>query len=224
LRRSFAGVNVRPRGIDDDAVLAEVDVAAYYETIAFHLAKTPEEVLRSFVTLRPDASRVASIRQRYHRIIDRPLIGISWWSANKKKDLPALEDWAPLLRRKEAGIVSLQHGDIEHDLKVLQDLADGPVIHDAEIDQFADLDGFAAQIAALDAIVSISNTTIDIAGMLGVPTVHICDDRFPSFWPPSSPPSWYPGMVFVYKQHRSWSDVLAEAAKRLEHMVSTPAP
>ena len=224
LRRSFAGVNVRPRGIDDDAVLAEVDVAAYYETIAFHLAKTTEEVRRSFVTLRPDPSRVASIRQRYHRILEGPLIGISWWSSNKKKDLPALEDWAPLLHWKEACIVSLQYGDIEHDLKVLKALADGRLIHDAEIDQLTDLDGFAAQVAALDAIVSISNTTIDMAGMVGVPAVHICDDRFPSFWPTSGPSSWYPGMVFVYKQNRCWSDVLAEAAKRLEQMISTLAP
>jgi hypothetical protein len=224
LRRSFAGVDVRPRGIDDDAALAEVDVAAYYETIAFHLAKTAEEVRRSFVTLRPDPLRVASIRQRYRRLSDSPLIGISWWSSNKGKDLPTLEDWAPLLRWKEAGIVSLQYGDIEHDVEVLQNLADGRVIHDVEIDQLTDLDGFAAQVAALDAIVSISNTTIDMAGMLGVPTIHICDDRFRSSWPPSGPSSWYPGMVFLHKQHRSWSDVLAEAAKRLEQMVSTSAP
>ena len=195
-----------------------------YETIAFHLAKTTEEVRRSFVTLRPDPSRVASIRQRYHRILEGPLIGISWWSSNKKKDLPALEDWAPLLHWKEACIVSLQYGDIEHDLKVLKALADGRLIHDAEIDQLTDLDGFAAQVAALDAIVSISNTTIDMAGMVGVPAVHICDDRFPSFWPTSGPSSWYPGMVFVYKQNRCWSDVLAEAAKRLEQMISTLAP
>jgi hypothetical protein len=223
LRRSFAGADVRPRGIDDDAVLAEVDVAAYYETIAFHLAKTPEEVRRSFVTLRPDPSRVASIRQRYRRILDGPLIGISWWSSNTRKDLPTLEDWAPLLRWKKAGIVSLQYGDIEHDLEVLQDLADGRMIHDGEIDQLTDLDGFAAQVAALDAVVSISNTTIDMAGMLGVPTMHICDDRFPSSWPPSGASSWYPDMVFLYKQNRSWSDVLAEAAKRLEQMAFASA-
>jgi hypothetical protein len=224
LRRSFAGVDVRPRGADDDAVLAEVDVAAYYETIAFHHAKTAEEMQRSLVTLRPDASRVAAIRQRYHRILNGPLIGISWGSSNKNKDLPALQDWAPLLRWKKAGIVSLQYGDIEHDVEALQNLADGRVIHDAEIDQLADLDGFAAQIAALDAIVSISNTTIDMAGMLGVPTVHICDDKyFRSWWPPSGPSSWYPGMVFLYRQHRPWSDVLGEATKRLEQAVSTSA-
>jgi ADP-heptose:LPS heptosyltransferase len=154
--------------------------------------------------------------------VDR-LIGISWWSRTKRKDLPEVADWAPLLRWKEAAIVSLQHGDIKHDLEVLQDLAGGRVIQDAEIDQLTDLDGFAAQIAALDAVVSISNTTIDMAGMLGVPTVHLRDDKYSPFWPPSGPSSWYPGMVFLYRQNRPWSDALAESAIQVEQMVSTAA-
>ena len=134
-----------------------------------------------------------------------------------------MADWAPLLRWNEAGIVSLQHGDIKHDLEVLQDLAGGRVTQDAEIDQFADLDGFAAQIAALDAVVSISNTTIDMAGMLGVPTVHLRDDKYSPVWQPSGPSSWYPGMVFLYRQNRPWSDALAEAATHVEQMASTAA-
>jgi len=60
----------------------------------------------------------------------------------------------------------------------------GRVINDTEIDHRVDLDGFAAQIAALDAVVSISNTTIDMAGMLGVPTVHVRDNKPSAIWPP----------------------------------------
>ena len=70
------------------------------------------------------------------------------------------------------------------------------MIQDSEIDQLADLDGFAAQIAALDAVVSISNTTIDMAGMIGVPTVHIRDDKFSNSWPLSGPSGW--GLVSRY--------------------------
>ena len=51
LRRSFPGVDVRPRGIDDAAAFAEADVAAHYETIAFHYAKTADEMRRSLVPL-----------------------------------------------------------------------------------------------------------------------------------------------------------------------------
>jgi hypothetical protein len=63
--------------------------------------------------------------------------------------------------------------------------AEGRLISDPKIDQLVDLDGFAAQIAALDTIVSISNTTIDMAGMLGVPTLHIRDDKGSAIWPAS---------------------------------------
>jgi hypothetical protein len=79
----------------------------------------------------------------------------------------------PLLGWKSATFVSLQYGDIQKDLETLRELTGGRVIHDTEINQLVDLDGFAAQIAALDGVISISNTTIDMAGMLGVPTVHI---------------------------------------------------
>ena len=70
----------------------------------------------------------------------------------------------------------------------MQEFTGGRVIHDPEIDQWTDLDGYAAQIAALDAVVSISNTTIDVAGMMGVPTVHVRDDNLScAVWPRSGP-------------------------------------
>ena len=224
LRRSFPGVDVRPRGTDDAAALAEADVAAYYETIAIHYAKTAEEMRRSFVPLRPDPSRVASIRQRYRLTSPGPLIGISWWSSTEKKVLPDLEGWAPLLGWTSATFVSLQYGDIARDLEVLQGLAGGRVIYDAEIDQLVDLDGFAAQIAALDAVVSISNTTIDMAGMLDAPTLHIRDDKASAIWPQSGPSPWYPRMMFLYKEQRPWPEVFVEVRSRLEHMMSNAAP
>lgn len=97
------------------------------------------------------------------------------------------------------------------------------MINDTEIDQLLDLDGFAAQIAALDAVVSISNTTIDMAGMLGTPTLHIRDDKSSQMWPLSGPSPWYPDMVFLYKQQRPWSDVFVEARSRVEQMLAAVA-
>jgi hypothetical protein len=225
LRRSFPGVDVRTRGVDDGAALAEVDVVAYYETIALHYAKTKEEMLRSFFALRPDPSRVASIRQRYRAISSGPLIGISWWSTNKKKDLPSLESWAPLLQQDALTFVTLQYGDIARDLELLQSIAGSRVVHDAEFDQLVDLDGFAAQIAALDAVVSISNTTIDMAGMLGSPTLHIRGDKkSASLWPYSGPSPWYPGMTFLYKESRHWSEVFLDARRHVEQMLQISDP
>ena len=104
----------------------------------------------------------------------------------------------------------------------MQEFTGGRVIHDPEIDQWTDLDGYAAQIAALDAVVSISNTTIDVAGMMGVPTVHVRDDNLSSaVWPRSGPSPWYPDMIFLYRERRPWLEVFAEARTRLEQAIST---
>ena len=214
---------MRPRGIDDNAAFAEADVAAHYEMIALRYAKTADEMRRSFVPLRADPTLVDALRQRYRLKAHGPLLGISWWSSNERKVLPDLKSWAPLLGWSSATFVSLQYGDIASDLEMLQELAGGRVIHDTEINQLVDLDGFAAQIAALDAVVSISNTTIDMAGMLDAPTVHIRDDKSSQIWPLSGPSPWYPDMIFLYKQQRPWSDVFAEARIRLEQMMSAAA-
>ena len=117
LRRSFPGVDVRPRDIDDAVALAEVDVAAYYETIALHYAKNAEEMRCSFVPLRADPTLVASVRERYKMRSHTPIVGISWGSSNENKVLPDLRSWAPLLGWTSANFVSLQYGDIEHDLE-----------------------------------------------------------------------------------------------------------
>jgi hypothetical protein len=122
-----------------------------------------------------------------------------------------------------ATFVSLQYGDIARDLEVLRGLAGERVIQDTEIDQLVDLDGFAAQIAALDAVVSISNTTIDMAGMLDAPIVHIRDDKSSQIWPLSGPSPWYPNMTFLYRQQRSWPEVFADARGRLEQIMSAAA-
>jgi len=222
LRRSFAGADVRPRGVDNAAAFAEADVAAYYETIALRYAKTAEAMRGAFVPLQADPARSRSLRQRYAQGSGGPLIGISWGSSNEHKVLPPLTSWAPLLGWPSATFVALQYGDIDRDLEVLREFG-GRVINDTEIDQRVDLDGFAAQIAALDAVVSISNTTIDMAGMLGVPTVHVRDDKPSAIWPRSGPSPWYPDMTFLYRGERPWPELFADAKARLERLTASSA-
>lgn len=220
--RSFPGIEARVRGADDEASLKEADVIASYETIALHLVKDADEMRRSFVPLHADRARVDAIREKYRQITKGPLIGISWWSSNEKKELPSMEEWAPLLGWDAATFVSLQYGDISRDRRTLDRLAPGRMIYDTEIDQIVDMDGFAAQISALDAVVSISNTTVDTAGMLAAPTVHLRPDKASAIWPSSGPSPWYPGMTILYRQGRPWEQVFAEAREHLERTLSIP--
>ena len=93
LQRSFDGIEVRPRGIDEAAAFAEADVAAYYETITLYTVKTAigHETLLRVVARRPGADRRTPPTLWRAR---GPLIGLSWTSKNTDKVLPDLKDWA----------------------------------------------------------------------------------------------------------------------------------
>jgi ADP-heptose:LPS heptosyltransferase len=43
------------------------------------------------------------------------------------------------------------------------------VFHDTDIDALISLDAFATQVAALDLVISVDNTTVHMAGALGKP-------------------------------------------------------
>ena len=105
--------------------------------------------------------------------------------------------------------MSLQYGEVEKDIKFLG--ADR-VINDPAIDQLIDMDGFAAQIAALDAVVAISGTPAHLAGAMGVPTAVLRDDWFRRQWPVMTDRvPWYPNLRVVGKDGREWDAVFDDA-------------
>lgn len=175
--------------------------------------------------LAADAARSAHLRRRY-AALGRPgqrVIGLSWRSANwhvgSYKSL-SLETLLPVLQRPDVVWLSLQYGDVGAEIA---DFANrhGIVIHqDAEIDAMRDLDGLAAQIAALDAVVSSSNSTVHLAGALGVP----CDILLSAgrgrmwYWPPEKERSpWYAAVRLV-RQSRpgDWQGALQQLNRLLD--------
>lgn len=214
--RSFPGLAVHAKGIDDEKVRREADVVASFETLMEHLAPDAATVAATFSPLRPDADLVRDFRQRYRPIDSRlPVIGIAWASDNKDKDLPPLDCWARFLRETPGHFISLQYGDVAADLASFQTFGAAPR-SDPSIDSLRDLDTFAAQIASLDAVVTISNTATHMAGALGIPTIVVLDDRFHLIWPVGEERTpWYPEMVLVRKKARAWTQVFGEVRDRL---------
>lgn len=121
--------------------------------------------------LQADADATAARRGRLDVLAQgRPRVGLSWRSSNaaygaQKSLAPA--DLAPLLRaRPDLFWVDLQYGDTEAERQA----AGLNLWRDPEIDPLRDLDAAAAQYAALDLVITVSNTTAHLAGTLGVPT------------------------------------------------------
>ena len=60
--------------------------------------------------------------------------------------------------------------------------ASADIHHDSSADPLGDLDRYAAQLAALDLVISVSNTTVHVAGALGVPTWVIVPEGRGGLW------------------------------------------
>jgi hypothetical protein len=209
LARSFPGVEVRA-GDGGDA-----DAVASFETLAATFAADWAAVAASYVALTPDAATVAELRRAYEALGPGPRIGISWGSRNPQKDTPSPEHWAELLDRVPAQYVSLQYQS------GVPALPEARLHQDPTVDQFVDMDRFAAQIAALDAVVTVSNTAAHAAGALDVPSVVVIDDRFQMAWPAAGAEAmWYPRTRLVRQRSRPWPEVMGEAAAEVRRLLA----
>ncbi len=157
--------------------------------------------------LTADPAQTAALRRRYDR--GAPIVGIAWYSANMltgtRRSIPVAQ-----LRALLGGLgvtwVSLQYGELDKMRgKLGPDLAIDP-----EIDQMTDMDRFAAQVAAMDLVVTIDNSTAHLAGALGRPTILALSSDADWRWMRGRDDTpWYPSLRLIRQQRAGdWSDVI----------------
>jgi len=120
-----------------------------------------------------------------------------------------LGQWSSLLSLAGCEFVNLQYGDCREELAAIG-RSHGVVIHDwPDADPLRNLDDFAAQIAALDLVISVDNATVHMAGALGVPTWVLLPFAPDWRWMLDRDDSlWYPSVrLFRQSQHGRWDDV-----------------
>jgi hypothetical protein len=193
--RSFPRLVFVPRDSTGHHIRA-VTCQATHERLGMTFRSQPSDFPPKPGFLVPDPKRVTAARDRRPRS-GRPLIG-AWASNNPAKSLPTLGDWLPVLRGREASFVSLQYGDVNHDIEFLRrqgiDIESVP-----GLDLWNDLDGQAAVIAACDAVLTISNTTAHLAGAVGTPTVVVLRDAPILSWPRMRRrTAWYPAVRLAW--------------------------
>ena len=170
--------------------------------------------------LKPDADKVAALRAKYKKAGgDRPLVGFSWMSANVKygalKSIPP-DDYIGVLKDKDVQYVSLQYGDNPIDMDMLRQRG-AEFIVDPSIDPLISLDDSAAQIAAMDHVVSVSNSTVHLAGAMGVPTtamIPVGHGRVWYWFTAMDHSCWYPSVrLRRTKSPDYWRDIVGETAQ-----------
>jgi len=177
--------------------------------------------------LKPDAKRALEFRERYRRLGSGPVIGISWRSGNYKvgtrKSL-LLSALAPLLKLPGAIFVNLQYGDCTDELENLARVSGVTLYTDDEVDSLKDLDTFAAQVAAMDLIISTSNTTVHFAGALDIPvwTMLPRGDALLWYWFRDRETSeWYPSMrLFRQDSPGDWSGPIGRIKALLPEFIA----
>ncbi|CAH2407881.1 hypothetical protein [Mesorhizobium escarrei] len=200
------------------------DKFATFENLAWIFGRDAERLAADFVPLRADPELVETFRKRYRSMTDQPLVGLSWGSKSHTKDVPDFPDWARFIAQTPATFVSLQYGQIKPALRRLRNGNDDRLIFDESVDQMVDMDRFAAQIAALDAVVTISNTAAHLSGALGLPTIFLIDDNFQTAWPVTGDRTpWYPKGIVIHKEGRAWPVVLDEVGRRLSSVLTAPS-
>jgi tetratricopeptide (TPR) repeat protein len=228
-RRSFPGLVV-VSGEDDASLWAEIEAGADRQAGAGIQAHLPIGSLPGLFRntpaafaahprayLQADPVKTAELRKRYGG--GRPLVGVAWYTSAVKTgqdrsiDLGMLK---PLLDQDWIRWISLQYGETDW-LEEQVRAANAPVLIDRSVDQMADLDLFAAQIAALDLVITIDNSTAHLAGALGVPAWVMLPFAPDWRWLNQGETcTWYPGMrLFRQPRRGDWSPVVQEIAREL---------
>ena len=123
--------------------------------------------------LKADANKAASLRARYTSLAaGRRIVGLSWRS-NATDHGPAksarLLDLAPLLTVKNIFFINLQYGNCADEIAEAREQLGVDVFQDSSVDPLKDMDAAFAQIAAMDLVVTTSNTTAHTAGAQNIP-------------------------------------------------------
>lgn len=175
--------------------------------------------------LMADPKQTAGLRKRYLGWSNgQPVIGIAWKSVNAKfkgKNAP-LPLWGPVIQDTDALFLSVQYGPVDDDLRNAKVALGVTIAHDTEIDPMADLDAFACQLAAVDAVISISNSTIHQACGLGRPVMGLLHVRPDWRWGLTGDTSpWFPSLRLYRQQVRDdWTPVLERVGTDLRRWLA----
>lgn len=187
--------------------------------------------------LKADPAKVAELRARYEAMAKgRRIVGLSWRSKNEfagESKSTTLTDLAPVLQVPGVMFVNLQYGDCTEDLAEARRILGVEMVQDPAVDSSADMDAFFAQVAAMDLVVSTSNTTVHTAGAQNVPVWVLLPHGKGSIWywflrRTDSP--WYPSARLIRADYKlepgpaQWRELAERTAGDLARWADEFAP
>ena len=225
-RRSFPEISVdrRTDPLPPCAVSVDIDFQMSISELGLLCRRRFDEFPDRKRFLSVDCTLRDALRRKYRTGPENyPLVGISWRSSNPEigaqKSIP-LEAWLPVLRQRGMTFVNLQYGNVHEELELIRKRHAIEIINDPEIDLFGDLDMVAAQVAAMDHVITISNTTAHLAGALGVPTWIFLPYGHARLWywfRGLERCPWYPNAKLIPSSDKAgWPELMLRCATHLQ--------
>ncbi|MBK5000680.1 tetratricopeptide repeat protein [Pseudomonas sp. S31] len=178
-------------------------------------------VRESFLTA--DLEETAEFSSRYaNQFADKRLIGISWRGGKtilteRQSRRIRLETLKLLQTLPSIQLIDLQYDSTPEEREEAASLGLN-LYHDDSVDARINLDRQASQIAALDAVISIDNTTVHLAGALGIPTFALLPLNPNWRWGLEEGRSyWYSSVrLFRNREMSDWTEALARVCQALK--------
>ncbi|HIB99520.1 TPA: tetratricopeptide repeat protein, partial [Candidatus Poribacteria bacterium] len=220
LERSFPTIHFRTVHIPPDPQLLDItiDFQSPIASLPQWFLTNEEDFPKRQAYLKASDHMKQRLRHKYQQLAEgKTLIGISWKSVNKnigKQKSAPLKQWETLLSSKDCFFINLQYeyGDFDHEFDQFANATGISIYCDKEINPLENLDDFAAQVAALDLVITISNTTAHVAGALGKSVWTLLHYGADWRWlTDRSDTPWYPSMtLFRQKDQGDWGSVFQQ--------------
>ncbi|HMK49339.1 MAG TPA: tetratricopeptide repeat protein [Thermodesulfovibrionales bacterium] len=229
--RSFPGAHIIGRSTPDNTVrdTQTMSMKIAMGSLPFFFRQTLSRFPQSKSYLVPDSSKVALWQGRFKELGPGLKVGISWRGGSKASEKllrsTNLDQWQTLLSIPGAHFINLQYGDCSQELKKAKEELGATIHHWEDADPLKDLDGFAAQIAALDLVISVDNATVHMAGAVGILTwaliPFVCDWRWMRNFEDTP---WYKTVrLFRQSSAADWGPVFESLVANLGHCTSSSA-
>jgi len=228
-RRSFPGVQLVERTLKKSMVPSissePLDFQIASGSLPMHFRNSRDEFPIRDRYLLADNDNIAEWNSRLQQLGEGLKVGISWRGGkeahSKGRKSTNLNQWLGLLSVPDVHFVNVQYGDCVEELADLKQNHD-VVVHDwNDSDALAEQDFFAAQLMALDLVISISNSTVHLAGSLGVPTWLLltcaCDWRWLAG---TEETTWYSSVrQFEQEALNEWEPVFEKVKQELLQII-----
>jgi Flp pilus assembly protein TadD len=171
--RSFPQADVYAAGTSASQAANAVDCEVPIGSLPKHYRRSAGDFVKSGRYLRAAPDRVAKWKRKLHEAGATFNVGISWRGGMPRTRSPvrsvSLDQWAPILSIPHVSFISLQYGveGAKAEIEALPGAVRSKLACWNEA--LADYEETAAVVCALDLIVSVSTSLVDLAGALGRP-------------------------------------------------------